>query len=573
MKKHTKALCISLSLMLGCASLASCGGGTSNSGATNILIMNTDGGVGQAWLDNALARFQEKVAEKSYEDGKKGITYKVTSSTDTGVNTMASAAYNIYFDEGTATIKSLTQKGFLADIDDIVKETLSDYGESGSIEDKIDAEYKATCQGADGKYYALPHFALHPGLTYDVELFTNENMFLAAPDADAADKISYTAECGVGSATFLNTSDNPNAKKSCGNDGKYGTADDGLPTSMVEFFILCDRLADSNIEPIAVRGNSTSYTTYLYNALWGSLSGGYEAASAKYTLNGEDIEVVTATGEDYTSEPLWAGLGDYAKKPNTEVIDIARTNNGYRANDSVARYYAISALKIIEEMGWFSQLSYSNSGTHTTVMEKFIFGGRMSNPKQAMLIEGDYWYNEAVDNDKINMYKQLFPNEGDRQLAWMPLPTHAYDSVTGEDNAREFVMVNTTASYAFINGNIKNAGVLEACKDFLQFCYTDAELSQFTGLTGVAKAAIDYDILPEHTSMLSYYHKSVVNVRSDANTRIVNAMKDSLWVETISPMLAGKGYISHVQAMRDVDASVEELFESTRTSSAGWGNL
>ncbi len=585
MRKTTKFLSMLLAIVM-CVALFACGGGGGGAAAVGegdieITIMNTDGGVGRAWLDNAAARFVEAVKDKEYAGGKKGVKIDISENEDTGVQTMNTAGYNIYFDSGTSTTLSLSQSGFLVNINDIVKEKLTEYGEDRSIEDKIEEEYRATCVGADGNYYALPHFALHPGLTYDAELFEKEDMYLAAPDAAEADKDVYVAgkvEDGtyIGTATFAKTSENPNAKKSCGNDGKYGTADDGLPTSMVEFFILCDRLSYNEIEPIALSGGVVGYATYLFDALYASLSGGYEAANTRYTFNGKGTFVKETDSFDM-STPVWSGfdIEVAGPKPNTEEITLSRGDNGYRSNDNVARYYAISALKILEEMDWLSGNSRVGTVSHVDAMEDFIFAGKLTGqPKQAMFIEGDYWYNEAMENGKVANYKKKFPDAGDRKLAWMSLPTHAYESVTGAENARPFVMVNTASCYSFINANIENdEALLQACKDFLQFCYTDQELSYFTGLTGVAKAGLDYDVLDEHSNLLSYYHKSLLEVRRNNNTIILNATEDPLYNESFvcCPTIDGTKYGNYLTLMRAKDYTVNYMFEQTRTKKAGWG--
>ncbi len=586
MRKFPKALCMILAATTCATAVVGCGGnsgGSSDGNGTKIYIMNFDGGVGRQWLDNAAARFAEKVKDVSYEENKMGVEFEIDESQATGTATMNTSGYNMYFDV-YANVNSLSQAKFLMDITDIVTEEFDTRdGQSISIEDKIDEGYRSTLQGVDGKYYALPYFALYPGLTYDVELFKAYDMYFAAPDETNAENYTATVERNgktstIGSAKFAITSGGEEVKLSCGNDGKYGTYDDGLPTSMVEFFILCHRLAYNDIEPLAFAGKQTSYTTYLYDALWASLSGGYEAAKTRYTFSGT-AEFVLANENDednYYTESVWEGFDDVVKikKPKTEKIAITRGETGYRASDNVARYYATAAMKIFEEMGWFAAKSYVGTDSHTDGMESFIFAGKNGKPKQGMFIEGDYWYNEAADNNKVSLYKKLYPNAGDRQIAWMPLPTHPYEAVTGEDNAREFVMVNTSSCTAFINANIKdNEGLTKACKEFLQFLYSDSELSQFTGLTGVAKAGMNYSVLPEHTDMLSFYHKEILKVRENENTKILNATQDPLSNDrAIYPTINGLKYGNYVKLMRDKpEISVEEIFKQTRTGSTGWG--
>lgn len=588
MKILKKGLCLILACAL-CLPLFACGGKTGNDNSTKITVMNFDGGVGGIWLTNAMKRFEEKVKDVSYEEGKKGVYFDLTETQATGVQTMNTAGYNVYFDANSPTVLSLSQSKFLVNLDDIVKEKIDTRnGNAVSIEDKINQDFRQNLVGADGKYYALPYFALYAGLTYNVDLFREYDMFIAAPDAGAENIDEYTAEIidnevvvgTIGTVQFAKTNENANVKLSCGNDGKYGTEDDGLPTSMVEFFVLCDRLKYNGIEPISFAGKQFNYTAYLFDALWASLSGGLEASNTRYTFDGTGTFVTRNEVDEnnYESEGVWAGFDSIVdiKKPKTETIKITKNETGYRANDNVARYYAIATFKILEEMGWFSQKSYSSTDSHTDGMETFIFSGENGKPKQGMFIEGDYWYNEATENNKVSLYKKLHPNKGERQIAWMPLPTHPYESVTSEANARPFVMTNTATNYAFINANIQNnAGLLKACKEFLQFVYTDSELSQFTGLTGVAMAGMKYDVLEEHQGSLSYYHKKLIKIRNDENTILQNATKNELYDDGIKyPTINGKKYGSYVQVIRqNPNLSVEEIFRQTCSKSSNWGTV
>ena len=115
--------------------LTACGGG-GDSGKTEIKIMNYGGGVGRVWLDEACARFAKANEETVFEEGKKGVTFKIEHNLSTGVETMKSSTYNIYFDEGTGNIASLARTGSLLDISDVLGATVD--GEK--LENKIDRQ-------------------------------------------------------------------------------------------------------------------------------------------------------------------------------------------------------------------------------------------------------------------------------------------------------------------------------------------------------------------------------------------------------------------------------------------------
>ena len=74
MKKLTRLIAIIFAVTM-CATVTACGT-TEESNATVVNIMNNGGGCGRIWLDNAIARFQEKIGDKSYAEGKQGVNLK-----------------------------------------------------------------------------------------------------------------------------------------------------------------------------------------------------------------------------------------------------------------------------------------------------------------------------------------------------------------------------------------------------------------------------------------------------------------------------------------------------------------
>jgi hypothetical protein len=551
MKKSQKLLSMLLATVALGSTLAGCGGNGDKT--TTIYVMNFGGGVGRAWLDNAIERFTATKEGYSYEAGKTGVTFEVENSIDTGVETMSSSGYNIYFDSTSPTALSLQQSGSVICIDDIVKEKSDTRnGVSISIEDKLDEKSRAAFQGADGKYYALPNFALYPGVTYNVDLFEEEEMYIAKP-GQAADKMELENST-YGQVYFAVNG----GEKSCGNDGVYGTYDDGLPTSLVEFLVLCDRMDSNGIEPLSFR---PGYESYLIEALWASLAGA-ESYETQYTYTGT-IEHVVSLSE---TENLFEGI-DYIKKPITQTTTINR-GTGYLANDNVARYYAMAMTEILETEGWISNYAYVGTLTHIDYMTNFVFSGKQGKTKQGMFLEGDYWYNEAKDNNVLSEYETLTKDKN-RRMAWMPLPTAVYDSVT-PGNGREYTMSSDDCNFAFINANIAdNAGLVQACKDFLKFCYSDAELSAFTACTGVYKSSMDYP-LDNVMENMSYFTKSVAACRSASTTVAVDGYKDALYNNNLYYPTLDKKYGSYWKAMR-VGKTTEDIWEATRTQANGWG--
>ncbi len=548
-----------------------CGAGNSGSGTTTeIRIMSKGGGYGRTWIDAAAARFAELKKNESYEEGKTGVTFKIDSQLDTGVSTMASSGYSIYFATTEAgSVSSLVAKGNLLDINDIVTaKTAMPDGSTESVEDRILPEYRNSFKASDGHYYAVPHFSDYPAISYDIERFIEGGFYLADPSDANTNKELYTAG-DIGSAYFIKPG--TNTGKSCGNDGVFGTEDDGLPTSVIEFLVMCARMEDKGVIPMTISGQLISYLVYFEEALWASL-GGKKEIDTLFDYDGT-MEVVKVDADEniiYTDEPIF-NFFPSIKKPETEVITITNSN-GYRVNDSYARYVAFAITEIMESYGWFSGDSSNENISHTMAQKRFITNGYGNVPKMAMFIEGSYWYNEAKDHNAFRDYT-IVSGKADKQLGFMVMPTAIYDSVTDETNARGNTIFSTGIGKAFINANISgNEGLVRACKDFLQFCYTSEEIINQFSVSGAYRLGLDYNKIGLNDSAvqgLSDWQKSFYNVLKIAD--MVGARRE-FELEVFYPTLQGKKYTSILTAMRaNANIKAKDCFDASRIRSKKWG--
>lgn len=557
-------------------SVTACGSqdGEDNSTTTVISVHNYNGGVGNKWLEDAAARFTALKTADSYEEGKTGVKIDIAANQQGELSTMATSGYNMFFFEQHYDIRNLSQGEKLLDVSDVLTEKSNDErdGVKVSIEDKIPEEYRTALKGADGKYYGLPHYSWYPGLTYDRELFDKYNFYFAAPDEANKQKI----ETQFGGEHYFIA--DKNGKKSCGSDGKYGTADDGLPSSVEEFLVLCAYMKTTyGVQPVTMAGAYKYYSNYLVEGLWASLSGG-EQMKANYTFTG-DVDVVTG----YTNENLFEGI-DYVKKPIVETKSVTEAT-GYLAYDSVYRYYAASLVKILEKEKFFSNDATMGSVSHTTAQGDFIFSGKAQMPKTAMLIEGTYWYNETEEkaNNLTDYYSD--PRNTERDVRWMNLPTlisGSAEPVADDAPARKNTAVETGGSFLVVNANIEGkTGLINAIKDFIKFLYTDSELEAFTVSTGIPKAMLDYEVSDAKIADLPEFKKSVINFAktsdvvygaADNETFLKNG-NDVFKIRVNAPVFVPKyknvSYMSYFQAYEN-GATAQDVFEATRINAEGW---
>lgn len=527
-----------------------------------INVMNTGGGIGRLWLDEAIGRYKEV---------NPNVNFQVEHNIQTGVATMASSGYNLYFVEDDGTVLELASENKLLDISDMVTAKDEDRnGEMISVLDKVDESYRFALQGMDGKYYAVPHFTFFPGLTYDAELFDLKGYYIADYSLPTNEVKSFTSKFGT-----VNFVKDKNTKKSLGNDGIPGTADDGLPSSFSELLVLCSKMKSEGVVPFELNGRSKHYISYLIRGIWTSLSG-YETMSATYSYD-KDMEIVT---EDVTksAELLFEGV-NYLKKPVTQTVALTE-ETGYQAYDNVNRYYATALVEIMNKEGWLSTDSTGNA-THIDAQTNFVFGGYQGKQAYGMLIEGNYWYNESVDNNVIQDFYD-YTGKTSRNIKWMPLPTSFDSPVTKESEGRTFAMIDACGdSLAFINNNIKdNQKLVEECKKFLRFLYTDAELSHFVGATGVIKKALNFEILQEDAERLSAFQKSVIDVYkgselvypaagNDTFKKHVSELSVTGSSNVLKPHLGGKDWNNYLDCIRASYTSAA-IFESVRLSREDW---
>ena len=563
MKKKLLSGVLALSMMASLG-LTACGGGGDTSGAVMINIMNTGGGVGRVWLDDAIERYQKDNPH---------VMFNIEHNIDTGVGTMANSGYAIYFVE-QGGVAQLSASGKLLDISDVLttKNEQRD-GEKISILDKVRPEARAMLQGFDGKYYALPHFTLYSGLSYDAELFREKGFYFADYNltADSVNVIEYNTPYGKGKFVGAGKTD---VQKSVGNDGVHGTYDDGLPTTLEELCILCAYMLKCETDPILLNGTVNHYLNgSVVKSLWAALAG-YEQMRACYDYSGE-IDYVVGY-EDAT----WFGNATSTKLPKTEKRTLTEAT-GYMSHATAGKYYATAFTALMKDKGWISADYKSNTVTPGTAQAQFICNGyNDSGRTYGMLVEATHWYNEAIANKSFKTYELLSEKENTamtRDIRMMPWPTAVEGRVTGPENARKETRIQSASSYAFVNKNIeKNTTLVSEVKKFLSFLYTDAELSKFDGTTGVTRGYLNYKVESEDLAKLSIYQSSVQEIVSNSNVVYNVASNDTfvrssgtLEMPTLCKISNPMGFMTYLDAL-NAGKSVKDIFEATQWSQNEW---
>lgn len=469
---------------------------------TQLYVSNYAGGVGSEWLEKAAARFSETYKDTEFTPGKKGVQILINPNKEMRVDledTLRNGPTDEVFFGEHMYYSKWAEAGYLLDITDMVQENLP--GENQSIEDKLSADKKAMLTSprgkwdagqftSGGKYYGLPHYEGFQGVTYNVTLFDRNNLYFNANGG-------IIAEAG--------------GTKSAGPDGVLGNSDDGLPASIEQFMELCEYMALATpVTPFVWTGMYSEYFTILLDAMV-TAQLGKAGSEVLYNFN-ENLD-----GAAKTVSTVITGFSGGVPQLGTTVID---ETTGYLLWKQSALYYALQfADELLNSKNngrgqWYTNSSVNGSYDHLQAQADFINGSFDSKNQIGMLIDGNYWENEASEAIARSESTYNYNYDETGNFAWMPLPGAA----TGDTGSANLTLKDAMQSYAFIYSGIAEEKI-ELAKTFLQFCYTDESLKEFTLTTGSTRD-ISYDLTESEISSLSKYAQSIWNYRKTAD--IVN---------------------------------------------------
>lgn len=458
---------------------------------TQLYVGNFYGGIGQVWLDNVIDRFEKEYATHSFGNDKKGVQVHVSEPGSPVFADISNDSSHVYFFQAIDNV-SLASRGQLLDLTEIVTESLSDITngkETTTIESRLSEDQKKGMKAVNGKYYTLPHYEIYDGIVYDIDTFEDYGLYILEGNGS---KTEFSTPEAFVDGVYVGT-----GKLSVGPDGVRGTTDDGQPSSYEEFFALMDRMVTKGVTPFVYSGGNYNYLRLLFQAAWSSWEG-YDKMRLHYTLDSgeEQIKTDTITG--------WNG--------DTPIVteELITPETAYKLYQQEGKY---RALTLLEKM--FAKPEYQLSkinGTYKMLdaQEDFILG-YLENKPIGMLIEGNYWYNEAA-GARERAEKGYGDKATNRRFSLMELPRQATGQVT-EGNGTKNTLHSTYNAQAFINANVSNnAEIKAAALEFLQYCYTEESLQNFTVDTGVFRG-LNYTLTKEQSDSLYIFAKNVEKVR------------------------------------------------------------
>lgn len=505
----------------------------------NLSVATYDGGVGRAWLDDAARRFEEKYANAThFQEGRVGVKISVDGDKiKYGGNNLAESGKlnkDIYFTEAVDYYK-FVNSNMVMDITDVVQGSMADYGEDGTIEDKIDDSIKDFMTKKDGKYYMIPFYDGFYGFSYDIDLFEDKGFYLdddgdffGIKDCDSREEFEEM--------------------KANGPDGEDGTYDDGLPATYEEMILLCDQIAGKGCIPFCYSGN---YPGYVNRSFFGYVADheGYDGFMINNTFKGTATLIKSITDD-----------GSLLGEIELEEVVITK-DNGYEVQRQAGKYYAMKMQEAL--FGSPKYVGGAYNGLDYTVAQADFIKSKYAQKPYAMLAEGVWWENEAqatfVEIETLKGEKK-----SDRNFGFMPVPK------ASAEYAGPQTMFSVNNSFGFINKTVENE---ELAKEFMRFLHTDAEMSKFSAKTSIPRS-LQYEVTPEDRETATPYGKSLIDMRSASTVVYPFSSVDFVinhaanfdndpWFNTST--VGGKTLNNPFSAFKDGKATAKSYFEGLWT--------
>ena len=576
---------------------------------TQIYVSSFDGGIGSEWIESLGQVFAQRVQNYSFEEGRKGVQIIVKDTTDTGdylQARMLSQDHDIYFTE-EVVYNNYVNAGIVYDMTDIMEQgAITGVDGSGNftreatpVKDKVDdafLDFLYTTKGTSSQkgYYAIPFYYAARGLIYDADLWNEKSFYLGKNGCPSEIVIaelakgesaniqaaisSYNAQIGGTLDSSYVFVDKTGYSKvlgmnvgglSAGPDGKYGTADDGMPATIDEFYALMTKMTTSDVTPMIWPGASPNYAENLTNAFWQN-DAGIEELELFYTLTGSTESLVKINN------------GNVVKENGVPVLESATFNggvdNGYELSRSVYKLNALNFVnKICTTDAWTHDSCYDGT-TNIQAQTNFLTTGiTKEGSRIAMLLDGCWWQREATRTfDAVVKNKGEQYSKDNRDFGFLYLPNSSINRLVERvENNEGYTIVPSTSSYVFINQRLANNGMterLEAVKAFVSFLQSDEALYLFAKNTSMSRG-IFTDFTENQMNSLSKYCRSVIEYIDNANivypytsndlvnknsSQFKNAADGWLWRTNISGSVGEKYF--PIETMHDYGVSPENYF-------------
>ena len=510
------------------------------------------GGFGSEWLNMLSKEYNETVLKDTdYE-----IVFKETREApyDSLVPDMIKGnnTYQLFINAENNMFEGI-YKDVLMDMTDIVESEI----DGKPLKDKING-YEAW-QSLYSKHgeglMALPWDYSICGLIYDHRQFVDKGFYtFATEESDGAELAAQgiTFEKQGNRLVFKSSENEVNYSAgdfilTKGQDGKYGTYDDGQPLTEPEFEAMVKRIKSAGVYPFIWGGSEigADYLNFLWQALFAQYEGEEEnLAFYKLDSNGKNIRLYDGTEEVLTV------------KNGYDNVKMEGVKFAYEFFKKYFDYTGGNA------EGWCHPVCQIPSATHLNGQDRFILGYQNStyNPESAFLCDGIWWENEA--SAMFKTLEDVGRGKGDREYRFLVLPR--FDGQTSDKSW--YAACNTGVIFMAKDANAERAKVT---KDFVRFILSNKNLSRIAAMTGYV-FNYDVELAAEDKENMTPFIRNVYEMYADKDRIAITDTPTNRYLTPLTYSSEYKPYtmprIDGVMARHCQDAvkkySVERILES-----------
>ena len=377
-------------------------------------------GYGGDWLLEYIKDYNSRHTDSKFQFNRIADNTDAVSTITDQINAGLARA-DIFFND-TPNFQQLMRTGALLDLSSVwAAAPVVDGAVGDTIEDNIiDADLYKNMFTYNDAIYGLPFTQGVGGIVYDHDFVSNDDYDLLFKDPSTASGLTK------------------------GRDGIEGTYDDGLPVTVEEFKIFCDKIADLQYLPFGY-SDTLNMEMSTMDAM-------------HYLDDGEANFMVTGT---YS--------GTYTKHDGTQIQITPQT--GYlawtEAAESKARAIDFAA-NFLRKSNYFDSTQH---GDHIAAEQYFLYSHNAGQTRIAMHINGFWWEYEArtffATDAKRNPGGKWGYGERDMRIMPAPIPDMTRAEAVGTADKAVFAAQNDGSVFAVKSKDEeKNKAILEFLTDY-----------------------------------------------------------------------------------------------------------
>ena len=566
MKKTLKkgvALCMAVFATASC--FAACGDVEEeyDPNKTQLYVKVFNGGAGTAWIETLRDEFN-----KNNDEYEVILRYeKISASSVINEIELDTATSDIYF-TSEIQFQSGIYKDYFEDLTDVLDTKVD--GENGkTIGEKMqNAENWKKMASKNGQgCYVLPYLDAIMGFVYNHDMFVENGWlsFAGEEDEDALAAQGITFEVAANSNLIFKSSTGVTNYEegdyilTAGKDGKYGTYDDGQPTTEEEFDNMIEdiTLGNKKAKAYVYAGLYDQYSNHIVNAIAAQYVGPTTFNNMlQYDTKGEVLEMHSGDDKAITFEKGY------------EVYDAQGIYEGLRFADKNLND------QTIVDANSFKVASYS----HTDAQNDFLLGYKKAEGYPAMLVEGVWWENEA--RAMFNTIAESgYPDRGFGKQDYRYMLMPAIEGQKGIDGQGNGTVFSASDTGGIVMKKQTDAAKLAKLKEFLCMTLTEEVLVNFTKTTGINRP-FDYTLSQADLAEMTPFARNVYNIYNDKENIKIIRPEVTLYAQPITftssmdsrflPLRVGTTiYASYVRSVR-LAGGLENALASIPYDQAKW---